>query len=181
MFGPVLPIFPQGSPSWPERSGIFDRPRHVTGTIIDARDARTGNALVKASWLRTLASPFDIKLANTGGEDYDFFARIESLGARFEWCDEAEVFEMVSFERQRLTWILERRLRGSINYWRRRSASPIQMAIRSSIGGVACILFGLAGVIAAPFGFHRAVRLWWLAVGNLGRAVAVSGLQWKGY
>ena len=56
------------------------------------------------------ASPFDIKLANTGGEDHDFFSRIQSQGARFLWCDEAVVYGFVPFERQRPQWILERRL-----------------------------------------------------------------------
>ena len=73
---------------------MFDRLRHRTGTKIDAREARTGNALVNAEWFRT-EMPFDPKFANTGGEDYDFFSRIKARGARFEWCDEAEVFEAV--------------------------------------------------------------------------------------
>ncbi|MBA2659535.1 MAG: glycosyltransferase family 2 protein [Nitrosospira sp.] len=181
VFGPVVPVFPKGSPSWPRRSGIFERPRHLTGTRIDAREARTGNALVKASWLRTLAPPFDIRFANTGGEDYDFFARMENQGARFEWCDEAEVFEMVPFERQRLGWVLERRLRGSVHYWRSRSVSRGRMTIRVSTGGVVFVVFCLAGIIAAPFSFHRAVRLWCRAMGGLGRAVAITGLRWRGY
>jgi succinoglycan biosynthesis protein ExoM len=181
VFGPVVPVFPEGSRSWPGRSGIFERSRYLTGTRIDARDARTGNALVKADWLRAVAAPFDVRLANSGGEDYAFFAGIESQGARFEWCDEAEVFEMVPLERQRLAWILERKLRGSTLYWRNHSASRIQMAIRGSIGGVACIVFGLAGVIMAPLSFHRAVRLWCLAMVGLGRVLAISNLQWRGY
>lgn len=181
VFGPVVPIFPPGSRSWPARSGLFERPRHSTGTKIDAREARTGNALVKGDWFRGEALPFDRRFANTGGEDYDFFARIENMGARFAWCDEAEVFEAVPFERQQLAWILERRLRGSAHYWRSRSTSKIQMAIRATTGGLAFIVFVFAGVIAAPFGFHRTIRLWCLAMGGLGRAVAISGIHWKGY
>ena len=181
VFGPVIPVFPKGSRSWPGRSGLFERPRHPTGTKVDAREARTGNAFVKASWFRGVAQPFDIRLANTGGEDYDFFARIENMGARFEWCDEAKVFETVPFERQRLSWILERRLRGSTCYWRSRSASRMRMAIRASTGGLVFIIFVFAGVIAAPFGFHRTVKFWCLAMGGLGRAVAISGIHWKGY
>lgn len=181
VFGPVVPTFPQGSRSWSRRSGIFERPRHPTGTIIDAREARTGNALVKTSWLRTLAPPFDVKLANTGGEDYDFFARIAKNGARFAWCDEAEVFEMVPFERQRLTWVLERGLRGSTNYWRNRSTSGVRGVPQALLGGIAFLVLCVGGIIAAPFGFHHTVKFWRRAMGGLGRIVALSGLQWKGY
>lgn len=67
VFGPVIPVFPHGSRSWPARSCIFDRPRHPTGTKIDAQEARTGNALVKAGWFRNAGLRFDIRLANTGG------------------------------------------------------------------------------------------------------------------
>jgi glycosyltransferase involved in cell wall biosynthesis len=179
VFGPVVPTFPRGSRSWPRRSRIFERPRHSTGTIIDAREARTGNALVKASWFRT--NSFDAKLANTGGEDYDFFARIEKNGARFAWCDEAEVFEMVPFERQRLIWILERGLRASTNYWRNRSTSGIRMILQALLGGMAFIVLCVGGIIVAPLGFHHTIKFWRRAMGGLGRIVALSGLQWKGY
>ena len=182
VFGPVVPVFPHGSRSWPRRSGIFERPRHPTGTMIDAREARTGNAFVKTTWLRTLAPPFDVKLANTGGEDYDFFARIARNGARFAWCDEAEVFEVVPLERQRLTWVLERGLRGSTNYWfRNRSTSGIRMILQALLGGISFLVLCIAGIIVAPFGFHHTVKFWRRAMGGLGRIIALSGLQWKGY
>jgi glycosyltransferase involved in cell wall biosynthesis len=180
VFGPVIPVFAKGSPSWPGRSGMFNRLRHRTGTKIDARDARTGNAFVKAEWFRT-EMPFDPKFANTGGEDYDFFSRIKARGAQFEWCDEAEVFEAVPLERQRLFWILERQLRASALYWRIRSKSKAEMVIRAGAGAVACVILGLAGGVVAPFGFHHTVRLWCRAMRSLGRVVAMSGLRWRGY
>jgi glycosyltransferase involved in cell wall biosynthesis len=181
VFGPVVPFFPEGSPRWAKRSGLFDRPRHVTGTVIDVREARTGNALVKAGWFRTLVPPFDARFANTGGEDYNFFARIQSQGARFHWCDEAVVYEVVPFERQQPKWMLERRLRGSVNYWRVHPSSTVQKTVRALMGGSVFIVCGLAGIAAAPFGFHRAVRLWWRAMGGLGRVVSLTRLTWKGY
>jgi glycosyltransferase involved in cell wall biosynthesis len=180
VFGPVIPVFARGSPSWTRRSGMFDRLRHRTGTKIDAREARTGNAFVKAKWFRA-EMPFDPKFANTGGEDYDFFSRINARGARFEWCDEAEVFEAVPLERQRLIWILERQLRVSALYWRIRSKSRAEMIIRAGVGAVACVILGLAGGVVAPFGFHHTVRLWCRAMRSLGRVVAMSGLRWRGY
>lgn len=180
VFGPVIPVFPTGSPSWSGRSGIFERRRYASGTKIDARDARTGNALVKAEWFR-IAVPFDPELAQTGGEDFDFFARISAQGAQFEWCNEAEVFEAVPLERQRLIWILERWLRGSTLYWRIESKSRVEMAMRAGIGGGTFLALGLAGIIALPFGFHHSVRLWCRAMRGLGRVVAVSSLRWRGY
>ena len=181
IFGPVIPVFPEGSPSWPRRSRIFERPRHQTGTQIDAREARTGNAFVKAEWFRTDFPPFDIRLASTGGEDYDFFARMEKSGARFEWCDEAEVFELVPRERQRLTWVLERRLRGAVNYWGGRPASGAWIAARALTGGMMFTVFGIMGILVAPFGPHYAIRAWSRAIGGLGRIVALTGVRWNGY
>lgn len=181
VFGPVVPFFPDGSLSWARRSGLFDRPRHKTGTVINAREARTGNALVKAAWFRTHVLPFDPRLANTGGEDYDFFLRIQNQGARFTWCDEAVVYELVPFERQQPKWMLERRLRGSVNYWRNHPSTTLRKSIRALTGGAVFLICGVAGVVAAPFGLHLAVRLWWRAMGGLGRVVALTGFRWKGY
>lgn len=181
VFGPVIPIFPQGSRSWPKRSGVFERPRHLTGTQIDVREARSGNALVKTGLLRTDVSPFDIGFANTGGEDSDFFVRMESRGARFEWCDEAEVFELVPLDRQRLGWVLERRLRAAMHFWRRHPASRFRHAIRASVGGAMFVVFGIAGIIVAPLGLHRSIRLWLYAAGGLGRIFALTGVRWDAY
>lgn len=181
VFGPVIPVFPEGSRAWPKRSGVFERARYPTGTQIDAREARTGNALVKAEWFRTDISPFDIRFANTGGEDYDFFARIEARGARFAWCDEAEVFELVPLERQRISWVLERRLRGATNYWSEHPVTRLQLTIRAIVGGGMFAVFGIAGVIVAPFGLHHAIKLWRQAIGGLGRIVALTGIRWHGY
>jgi len=181
IFGPVVPVFPPRSPSWSSRSGIFERPRHATGTMIDAREARTGNALVKTSLLSGCVPLFDPKFANTGGEDYDLFARMHAQGARYSWCDEAVVYELVPHERQRVKWVLERRLRGSVHYWRRHSSTTFQKGIRASAGGCIFIVCCLAGVVAAPFSFPGAVRLWWRAMGGLGRVVALSRIQWRGY
>jgi len=89
--------------------------------------------------------------------------------------------EVVALERQRLMWILERRLRVSTLYWRITSKSRAEMVIRAGAGGVACVLFGLAGIAVAPLGLHRAIRLWCRAMGGLGRVVAVSRLRWRGY
>ena len=155
VFGPVIPVFPENSYAWPVRSGLFERPRYLTGTVVTAHDARTGNALVKADWHRMSATSFDDRLANFGGEDFEFFSRIEEQGARFEWCDEAEVFEVVPIERQRLSWILERNLRVATLYWRIRSGSFAIVASRALFGLALFAVLGMAGLVAAPFGFHR--------------------------
>ena len=111
----------------------------------------------------------------------EFFSRIEEQGARFEWCDEAEVFEVVPIERQRLSWILERNLRVATLYWRIRSGSFAIVASRALFGLALFAVLGMAGLVAAPFGFHRTVRLWCLAARGLGRIAAVSGVRWAGY
>lgn len=180
VFGPVLPIYPASSPRWARQSGLFDRPRHITGSTVAPEEARTGNAFVKASWFSVRQPVFDPKLANIGGEDFDFFSYIADREAYFVWCDEAVVSELAPLERQKILWVLERKLRGSTNYWQSRGRSWAGLA-RACGGMIAFVIFCVAGFVVLPFGLHRGVRLWSNAMAALGRVLAVSGLQWKGY
>jgi glycosyltransferase involved in cell wall biosynthesis len=180
VFGPVIPMYPAASPKWARLSRVFERPRHLTGEPIDAREARTSNAFVKSEWFSARHPPFDPKIANNGGEDFDFFLHIEARGAQFIWSDDAIVSELVPLERQRLGWVLERRLRGSTNYWGYYAQSWTGFA-RACVGGFSFVILCLAGLIAMPFGLHRSVRLWGSAMAGLGRVLAISNFRWKGY
>jgi succinoglycan biosynthesis protein ExoM len=112
VFGPVLPEFSKDFPVWLARSGIFDRPRVTTGTILAAQNLRSGNALLALESLKLIAGPFDKRLGKTGGEDSKLFRQLHDLGHSFCWCDEAVVYEIQDKQRARLSWHLARSYRG---------------------------------------------------------------------
>jgi len=182
VLGPVIPNFPDGSPLWVSQSGFFDRPRHPTGSPVPVEEGRTGNALVKSKWLAS-AEPFDPQYAFTGGEDYDFFRRMVAAGGTLLWANEAVVSETVPMERQRLSWMLERALRGATGFWRAQWAGrpmikPFALGI---VGALAGIILTLAGAVSIIISKGLAVRLWILAAKGFGRSLALTEFRIESY
>lgn len=184
VLGPVIPQYPEGTRPWVIRSRFFERPRFATGTLIGSETCRTGNALVKARWVKSRQPvPFDERLALSGGEDHDFFKWLESQGGKFIWCDTAEVNEVVPLSRQTLSFILERCFRTSTGYWRDEYAGhprgwAFRKAVTGLIGGVG---FVLLGGLLLPFGFGKSVRAWSKGMKGFARAAALKNAVLIGY
>jgi succinoglycan biosynthesis protein ExoM len=182
VLGPVLPIYPPGTPAWIIDSRYFDRPRHRTGEEVPAGEGRCSNALVESVALRQ-GPLFDESLAFSGGEDFELFQRIAAATGPFRWCDEAAVSELVPASRQRMTWMLERRLRTSVTYWRIVRPQAFQASDLFSIfsGVIGGMLFALVGAVCFPLARHRALQLWSKAAGGFGRLLARLPVQLEGY
>lgn len=184
VLGPVIPQYPAGTKTWVIKSRFFERFRFATGTFIGSENCRTGNALVRAYRVKSRQPlPFDEGLAQSGGEDHDFFKWLEGQGGKFIWCDSAEVREAVPFNRQTLGYMLKRGLRVSTTYWqnmnRNRSKSR---AVVEAIWGVGIgIGFAVLGLSYLPAGLHRTARIWVISAKGFGRVIALADIKLAGY
>lgn len=106
VLGPVLPRFPDGAPSWPARSGLFDRPRYGTGTVLRSDQTRTGNVLMQRFPVENDPEPFDPAFRSSS--DQIFFKKLMAEGHTFVWCDEAVVHENVPEERWQMSFLIRR-------------------------------------------------------------------------
>jgi succinoglycan biosynthesis protein ExoM len=113
--GPILPRFEGPVPGWLVEGGFFDRPRSPTGTLLDRRGVRTGNALIRREMLMALPGPFDERYGLTGGEDTDMFLRLMANGARIVAVDSAIVWEHLPPHRTKITYLLRRRFLIGMN------------------------------------------------------------------
>lgn len=184
VFGPVLPVFPENSKKWVIDSGLFDRPRYNDKSIIFYGDARTGNALIRSEWCKKRSPAcFDPELAFSGGEDNDFFKWVGLSGGRFFWADKATVAEIVPLERQCLSFVLERRFRSAVTYWRSANLHrPLIFVLSNALVGLSLGLFLLVlGVLVIPFGFSLTARFLAKATNLLGRLGAVANIKHVGY
>jgi succinoglycan biosynthesis protein ExoM len=81
--------------------------RRPTGPIAMLQGA--GNILIRRGVLEDMHAPwFDPAFALSGGEDRDFFVRLERAGRRFAWSDEARAHGDVPETRANLGWLLRR-------------------------------------------------------------------------
>jgi len=114
--GPVLARFDELPPAWVERGRFFVRPRYRTGQPLSVAGA--GNVLVRAGVLTEQSGPFAPQFALSGAEDTHLFMRLQRVGTRMVWADEAVVEERVPKTRLNMRWLLQRAYRGGNGFAR---------------------------------------------------------------
>lgn len=81
--------------------------RHATGPVAMLQGA--GNLLIRRSVLEEMTAPwFDPAFALSGGEDREFFVRLQRAGKRFAWSDEARAYGDIPDTKNNLAWLLRR-------------------------------------------------------------------------
>jgi len=111
VLGPVRPFFPPEAPVWLIKSHLCDRPSHVSGTVLNFLQTRTGNALIDRRIVEKEDAPFPPERGRTGGEDIAFFRTMMTRGHTFIWCEEAPVYEIVLPERCTRAYYIQKSLR----------------------------------------------------------------------
>ncbi len=159
VLAPVEPEFPANAPAWLKNGRVFRRRRLPTGARIAAKDARTGNVLVRRTVVDEGENWFDPAFGRTGGEDTDFFARQFARGHVFVWCDEAVVTETIPPERCTVGYHVRRLLRaGTIDGERMRVGTlPSDGLIaRNAAVFCACAVLTVPALLAPK---HLAIRI----------------------
>lgn len=180
--GPVLARLPPDAPRWIVRGNLFARKRYPTGKLM-AEGGGTGNALISGPLLKRAGRGFDLAHNLTGGEDSEFFAYLQAMGARKVFCNEAEATETIPPERATLRWLLRRSFRGGQDWAR------VRLPRRSVAGRIVWFLQYLAylgvaavGVIALlPLGVHWSARALMRASSYCGQLSAPFGHWYEEY
>lgn len=142
LHGAVIPVFeaePRASVA--QCDGVASR-RGITGrcAMIDS----TANVFVSRACFEGLAKPcFDTAFGLGGGEDRDFFTRLEAQGKHFAYCDEAVVNAYVPASRATLAWALKRA------YSTGNSDMQVFLKYRPSCAALAREFVKIAGAFAA--------------------------------
>lgn len=186
VFAPVIPRYLPSTPQWIIQGHFFDRPRYPTGTEISVNDARTGNLLINKSLLDNIKGPFDTRFGRTGAEDTMLFRILKQQGARFIWCDEASVHEIVPDQRANLTWLLKRSYRLGQTYILTEMAmlSGVKRWYRGSYLFCRSLAqCGIALTLTLCFSFNRIKALRWLRItaSQCGKISALFGHQYFEY
>ena len=81
--------------------------RHTSGPVDMLQGA--DNLLIRRAVLEEIAQPwFDPAFALSGGEDREFFVRLQRAGKRFAWSDEARAFGDIPDTKDNLGWLCRR-------------------------------------------------------------------------
>jgi hypothetical protein len=161
--------------------GVSDM-RCPTGVVAMLEGA--GNILITRNYLEKLGAPwFDPAFALTGGEDRDFFARVNSVGGCFAWADEALAYTKVPENRQSLAWLFRR------SYGIGNSEMHVFLKYRPSLAervrefakiAAALVVTPFAGLALALWP-PRAADAWRRFFRNAGKLAAVLGVRTQLY
>jgi succinoglycan biosynthesis protein ExoM len=156
--------------------------RRPTGPVAMLQGA--GNLLIRRSVLDEMAAPwFDPQFALSGGEDQDFFVRLQRAGKRFAWSDEARAHGDVPDTRANLGWLLRRSYsvgNSDMRVLLKHRPGPFRVTAELLKILVSLLLSPLAAVILALSPNRRAIPLQKLfrAVGKLS---AMFGARYNEY
>lgn len=147
-------------PVWMPSCGVKNRKR---GSRL--RTAATNNVAIKTDWLRPHfpVLSFDEDFNFSGGEDSDFFYRVNDLGGRILWVDDARLSEFVPASRLTMKYQLTRTARVAENSFRihRRRRGYIDAMLRYIPKAIGRLLRGLL-----LFFFGAALRIFNKPIGS---------------
>jgi succinoglycan biosynthesis protein ExoM len=171
VLGPVKSYFDEQPPKWVIKCKFYERPTHPTGFVIDWREGRTGNVLLKKQIFEGGELSFNPEFHRGG--DTDFFRRMIEKGYVFIWCDEAVVYEVVPPARWTRTFMLKRALlRGTITL--QNPNFGVGSVAKSMI---AVLVYTVILPFTMMFGHHRFMDMLVRLFDHLGKLLALVGVN----
>src|SRR5207302_3264725 len=176
-----LPRFESEPPGWDRAGWYFTRNCDLpSGTVVDvvakpratARWIGTGNSLILRAAVEAGGEPFDQRYGRTGGEDTEFFERLQRHGHRIIWCSTAVVHEFVPDDRASLAYMLDRKRRGTqlfVSLMLQAGQRPwLPLATFVARGAAQTLFAALVGLAVGPFLPSFGVRARFHAAAGLG-------------
>lgn len=147
--GPVLPVFPDGTPDWVQAGGVFYKPTnmHELYDLHPDPAAATCNVLIRARLIGSGGLQFDPALALSGGEDKMLFQLMKRQRYRFAWAASALVREWVPADRANFAYMWQEAVRrGTVKHYVKCQLKSTS-ALHSSRIGLRMALFCVAGIL----------------------------------
>lgn len=136
VFGPALAVYPTDAPRWMVRCDLHSNLPQARGGRVET--GHSCNVLIRMAGLPQ-GLEFRPELGRSGGEDTDFFFRLNRAGRRLAIADTALVTEAVTPQRLRLGWLMERRFAEGRHY-AGASALPRATAVAAGLAKAAACL-----------------------------------------
>lgn len=172
ILAPVLPLFEGEPPLWILKGHFFDRPTHPTGQVLDWKNTRTGNALLRGGLFQKGNMWFNPAFGS-GGEDRDFFRRKIAEKHVFVWCNEAPVFEIVRPERWTRKVLMKRAfLRGKMAL---NPVGPMSSSILKSIAAI--VAYSICLPLFFVLGHHIFLQYLIKDCDHIGKVLAFLRIQ----
>jgi glycosyltransferase involved in cell wall biosynthesis len=176
ILGPVIPRFEKEPPKWVLKGRFFDRPAHNTGFVLEWKNTRTGNALLRKDLFKEDKGSFN-PVFGSGGEDRDFFRRKIAGGHVFIWCEEAPVFEILPPERWRKKVMMKRALIRGKMALNSSESKPMNILISAAAIAIYTIYLPILFVLSPIFGYDVFMKYLIKNCDHLGKILAFFSID----
>jgi succinoglycan biosynthesis protein ExoM len=150
----------------------------------DIETVYTNNCMVRASLLKNIEGPFNPEYGTSGGEDTQLFQKLRQKGARFVFCREAPVYEILPSTRTNVSYLLKRALKSGNNYYRWQfDAGPLRGTCKWPILMKAALYTVFGSFLVLLHIPNRTKMMYWLmkVVQNIGKILGGCGFYYKMY
>lgn len=144
--GPVYPKYESDPPRWITKGNFFIRPHYnrlKSGDKVSHINVATNNVLIRYSKIKSLEGPFDEKLGLIGCDDSDLSNRLNRIGSKMIWAEDAAVWEWISKQRLTYKWFFQRIYRTFNTKWLLEEKHDFSTAIKILFLGSARIGLGV--------------------------------------
>jgi len=154
--GVVLPVYPDNTPSWVDQGRFFRRPIYESGFTL--RGAATNNVLISRHIAQNYR--FDEFMHSNGGDDSNFFYRVNRDAYVIKFASDAIIHELVPHDRMTIQWLSMRMFRvgsvGSEELVRRkpRFSALVVRFLKALYQYPKAVFF----LFCSPFGYHYFVK-----------------------
>lgn len=162
ILGPVVPVFPEGTPRWVSKSRVFEGWIHEDRSRIF--EAASNNVLINCQYIKRQGIDFDERMKATGGSDYRFFRECVERGMVIHWSADAFVYEDIPRSRTKISWMAQRQIRlGNTFAVDARLTGRLPRIIKLYAFGLARIVVGIIAlpmlIVSSRLGTSAAVHL----------------------
>ncbi len=149
VLGPVVPDFEDKNlPAYVSK--YFQRPVRKDQELLN--ELRTGNILLRTTFLIENNITFDERFNATGAEDTFFGIQVGKKLGKIHWAAHAIAFETISKERSTLDWLIKRTYRTAITYtYILTLEKSYGLLMKKFCVSVLYILMGILGLVFLPF------------------------------
>lgn len=169
-FGKVIALYPEDAPRW--LSELDFHSTHPERSPAPLRTGSSGNVALRWHGMPWQDQRFDLHRGTSGGEDTEFFLRLNRMGLRFAAAPRAIMTEAVPPARQTLDWLGQRRFRMGQTH----VVTATTRAQRLRLFALASAKAGYCGLRQALAGRDETRRIFWYLRGQLHRGV-IAGLR----
>ena len=170
VFGPAKADYEKDAPYWiVEKDYHTNNPERRDGVV---ETGHTCNALVRREDLAVEGQRFLLEKGRTGGEDTEFFFRVNRRGGKFEIAEKALVYESIDPKRLTYSWLAGRKFRYGQSY----GLHAAEESLRRQIGIVFLAIFKVLFCLFAAlvFCWSQSERNYWVLRGVFHTGVVAS-------